>query len=89
MSAASPTSATDEPRPGPIARAVMGLIRAYQHARAGRLSPCRFQPTCSSYALDAVQTHGALRGGLLAVRRIGRCHPWGGAGWDPVPERRS
>lgn len=75
--------------PGPIARLVMALIRTYQHARAGRLSPCRFQPTCSTYALDAVQVHGALRGGLLAVRRIGRCHPWGGAGWDPVPERRS
>ncbi len=79
----------EESRPGPFARVVMVLIRTYQHARAGRLSPCRFQPTCSTYALDAVQTHGALRGGVLALRRIGRCHPWGGSGWDPVPERRS
>lgn len=46
---------------------------------------CRFLPTCSEYALEAVRTHGALRGGWLALRRIGRCHPWGGDGYDPVP----
>ncbi|MGP9790799.1 membrane protein insertion efficiency factor YidD [Roseinatronobacter sp. NSM] len=46
---------------------------------------CRFQPTCSAYALDALQRHGAIRGAWLALRRIGRCHPWGGAGYDPVP----
>lgn len=87
--AVTPAPPAEEPRTGPVARLVMGLIRTYQHARAGRLSPCRFQPTCSTYALEAVQTHGAWRGVLLAVRRVGRCHPWGGAGWDPVPERRS
>lgn len=48
---------------------------------------CRFLPTCSEYALEAVATHGALRGGWLALRRIGRCHPWGGDGYDPVPPR--
>ena len=85
----SPPPAVEQPRSGWVARVVLSLIRGYQYATAGRLSPCRFQPTCSSYALDAVQTHGAWRGGLLAVRRIGRCHPWGGSGWDPVPERRS
>ncbi len=85
----TPAPPAEDSRPGPVARVVMVLIRTYQHARAGRLSPCRFQPTCSTYALEAVQTHGALRGGILAVRRIGRCHPWGGSGWDPVPERRS
>lgn len=85
----TPAPPTEEFGSGWVARLVMGLIRTYQHARAGRLSPCRFQPTCSTYALDAVQTHGAWRGGALAVRRIGRCHPWGGSGWDPVPERRS
>jgi hypothetical protein len=46
---------------------------------------CRFTPTCSEYALDAVRRHGALRGTALAARRLCRCHPWGGAGHDPVP----
>jgi putative membrane protein insertion efficiency factor len=47
---------------------------------------CRFQPSCSAYALEAIETHGVLRGYALALKRIGRCHPWGGAGYDPVPE---
>ena len=46
---------------------------------------CRYHPTCSAYALEAVDTHGPLRGSLLALKRIGRCHPWGGSGLDPVP----
>ncbi|MEQ3625820.1 MAG: membrane protein insertion efficiency factor YidD [Celeribacter sp.] len=46
---------------------------------------CRYQPTCSAYALEALETHGAARGGWLALRRILRCHPWGGSGHDPVP----
>jgi putative membrane protein insertion efficiency factor len=46
---------------------------------------CRYHPTCSVYALEAIDTHGPLRGGLLALKRIGRCHPWGGSGVDPVP----
>jgi len=46
---------------------------------------CRFQPTCSEYFLQAVETHGALRGSWLGLKRIGRCHPWGGSGHDPVP----
>jgi putative membrane protein insertion efficiency factor len=46
---------------------------------------CRFTPTCSQYALEALKTHGALRGSLLSARRICRCHPWGGSGYDPVP----
>jgi len=47
---------------------------------------CRFQPTCSQYALDAVRRHGARRGAVLAIKRVCRCHPWGGCGCDPVPD---
>jgi putative membrane protein insertion efficiency factor len=65
-----------------------GAIRLYQRARAGRPSPCRFDPTCSTYALDALEAHGAARGSWLTVRRVSRCHPWGGSGYDPVPEPR-
>ena len=47
---------------------------------------CRFHPTCSAYALEAIETHGTVRGYLLALKRVGRCHPLGGSGYDPVPE---
>ena len=70
------------------ARAIAWLIRGYQHARAGRPSPCRFFPTCSAYALEAVEVHGAVRGSALAARRLCRCHPWGAHGIDLVPEPR-
>lgn len=69
------------------ARALRAAIRAYQHLRAGRPSPCRYQPTCSAYAVEAVEVHGAMRGSWLAVRRLSRCHPLGGHGYDPVPNR--
>ena len=70
----------------PLARLVALPVRAYRLV----LSPwvghaCRFQPTCSAYALEALERHGALRGTWLMLRRIGRCHPWGGQGYDPVP----
>ena len=68
-----------------VARALLGLIRFYQAARAGRPSPCRFQPSCSAYAAEAIEVHGAARGSWLAVRRLSRCRPLGGFGWDPVP----
>src|SRR5437899_3480295 len=69
-------------------------IRAYRAVISPVLSAlctpfglgCRFTPTCSLYALDAVKMHGAWRGSLLSIRRICRCHPWGGEGYDPVPE---
>lgn len=50
---------------------------------------CRFTPTCSAYAMEAVREHGAIKGTLLASKRICRCHPWGGCGHDPVPEKKS
>ena len=66
------------------------LIRGYQLAISPLLGPrCRYLPTCSEYAAEAVLVHGALRGGWLGLRRIARCHPWGGSGFDPVPSRSS
>lgn len=65
------------------------LIRAYQWAFAARLSPCRYEPSCSNYALGSLEQHGLVRGSWLALRRLGRCHPWGGHGWDPVPPRKA
>ncbi len=63
------------------------LIRAYQIVVSPFIpAHCRYWPTCSVYALKAVREHGALSGGWLAARRVGRCHPWGGSGYDPVPE---
>ena len=70
------------------ARGLAALVRGYRWARQGRPSPCRYTPSCSAYALEALETHGALKGTWLTVRRVSRCHPWGGHGWDPVPEAR-
>ncbi|MGI8752209.1 MAG: membrane protein insertion efficiency factor YidD [Acidimicrobiales bacterium] len=67
-------------------RVVVGLIRVYQLGRAGHVSPCRFTPTCSEYAAQALARHGVVRGLGLTVRRLGRCHPFGSFGADPVPE---
>ncbi len=71
-----------------LARPLIGAVRLYQLARAGRPSPCRFDPSCSTYALDALRHHGAARGTLLTLRRLGRCHPWGAMGYDPVPDKK-
>ena len=71
----------------PLAHLVALPVRAYRLL----FSPwvgfnCRYQPTCSAYALEALERHGAWKGGWLMMRRLGRCHPWGGAGYDPVPD---
>ena len=67
-----------------------GLIRLYQLVVSPLLGPrCRFYPSCSAYALEAVRTHGALRGTGLAARRLSRCHPWNPGGVDLVPPRRA
>jgi len=64
------------------------LVRIYQWTVSPFIPPrCRYLPTCSDYAIEALARHGAIAGGWLALRRIARCHPWGGAGYDPVPER--
>lgn len=69
---------------------VVLFIRFYQLAISPMFpSSCRFQPTCSHYAITAVERFGVLKGGFLAVKRIGRCHPWNEGGWDPVPEKNS
>lgn len=82
-----------------MTRCLIALVRGYQmlvspvlHALAHAMGVggmgCRFNPTCSQYAVEALQRHGALRGGWMALRRISRCHPWGGCGYDPVPNKR-
>ncbi|MFO1426863.1 MAG: membrane protein insertion efficiency factor YidD [Steroidobacteraceae bacterium] len=68
---------------------VSALIRLYQLVVSPWLGPrCRFHPSCSHYALEALEVHGLLRGGWLAARRLGRCHPWHPGGLDPVPPAR-
>jgi putative membrane protein insertion efficiency factor len=68
-------------------RSLVLLIRAYQLLLSPLLGPrCRFYPSCSHYAIDALRLHGALRGSWLAIRRIARCHPLNPGGYDPVPE---
>ncbi|THF59381.1 membrane protein insertion efficiency factor YidD [Pseudothauera rhizosphaerae] len=72
----------------PVRTLLRGLIRAYQLFISPLLGPrCRFYPTCSHYALEALDTHGVLKGSWLALRRILRCHPWNPGGFDPVPPR--
>ena len=69
-----------------LALPMLLLIRLYQRC----ISPftpamCRYQPTCSQYAVEAIRKHGPFKGGWLTLKRLARCHPWGGSGYDPVP----
>jgi hypothetical protein len=69
-----------------LARFLIVIVRLYRVVISPWTPPaCRFVPTCSGYAIGAIERHGALRGGWMALRRIGRCHPFGGQGYDPVP----
>lgn len=71
----------------PLARILALPVHAYRLVGSPWLGrSCRFQPTCSAYALEALEKHGALKGGWLAIRRIGRCHPFGASGIDNVPD---
>ena len=76
----------------PVQHLMMLAVRLYRctlsplkTALLGPWSRCRFTPSCSEYALEALKVHGACRGSWLALRRLARCHPWGDCGWDPVP----
>jgi putative membrane protein insertion efficiency factor len=74
------------PNRTPLASVARGAIQLYRYTLSPLIGPtCRFYPSCSAYALEAIDTHGALRGAWLATRRIGRCHPWHAGGYDPVP----
>lgn len=65
---------------------LIALVRFYQYGISPFTPPsCRFTPTCSQYALEALRKYGPLKGGWLTLRRLARCHPWGGHGYDPVP----
>lgn len=69
-----------------LSKPLIWIVRGYQLAISPLLPPsCRFYPTCSCYAIEALQRHGALKGAWLALRRIARCHPWNPGGHDPVP----
>ena len=72
----------------PAARLLTAAVRAYRFLRTGAPRWCRYEPTCSAYALEALSAHGAARGTWLTFRRLARCHPWGGLGADPVPPPR-
>ena len=68
-----------------FSRFAIGLIRFYQYGISPYLpGACRYTPTCSQYSVEAIRKYGALRGSWMGLRRIGRCHPWGGSGYDPV-----
>ena len=70
----------------PVAAALKGGVLAYRYSLSALIGrSCRFQPTCSEFALEAIDRHGAGRGAWITLRRLARCHPWGGQGYDPVP----
>lgn len=89
VTSAAPDAGPVDPHTSVAARPLVAIVRVYQHAAAGRPSPCRHVPSCSTYAVEALQVHGAVKGSWLAAKRLGRCHPWGTQGYDPVPDRKA
>jgi putative membrane protein insertion efficiency factor len=96
----SPAPAASDQQPGPsdqppaaraqpfASRLLIAPIRLYKRFISPMLPPaCRYTPTCSAYMVEAIEAHGPVRGLWLGTRRICRCHPWGGHGWDPVPPK--
>jgi uncharacterized protein len=82
------TARAEPPASSVAQRMLLGLVRGYQLALSPWLGGrCRYEPTCSAYAVEALERFGAWRGTLLALRRLARCHPWGRSGYDPVPGR--
>ena len=76
----------DGVRNGPVTRLLIALVRLWQIGPSAIMPPtCRYQPSCSAYAITALRRYGPLKGGWLAIKRIARCQPWGGYGPDPVP----
>lgn len=72
-----------------LKRLLIGVLRAYQYLVSPFMPPsCRFYPSCSHYAVEAVERHGAIKGSWLTAWRLLRCNPWGGCGYDPVPDKR-
>ena len=80
-------SAPTVERRSPMARLMLAAIRAYQYTAPARAPRCRYLPTCSEYAAEAIERFGPAKGSWLALKRLGRCHPLGSHGLDPVPEK--
>ena len=81
-------TATPTPARGVFTRSVIAVIQGYRHMISPlRLPTCRFMPTCSQYAVEALAEYGLLRGSWLAMVRLAKCGPWHRGGWDPIPER--
>jgi len=83
-----PAASSQQPAAGPLARLLILPVRGYQRFLSPLLPPsCRYTPTCSQYMVEALAVHGPVKGLWLGTRRICRCQPWGGSGWDPVPPK--
>lgn len=87
-SGGEPVSESVEPQRGLVTRTMLGAIGLYRMTASVRTPRCRYIPSCSAYAAEAIEVHGPGRGLWLAIRRLGRCHPFGSFGFDPVPDKK-